>query len=76
MNLVRKLCADRFVSVYGLRDVINATLIDVPFDELIVNHSFGIQNFFKVFSTSVPIFEQIMKRYPIFSVQLINYHIA
>ena len=30
---------------------------------------------FKVACTSGPIFEKIMKRYPIFSVQIINYQI-
>ena len=30
---------------------------------------------FKVAYTSGPIFENIMKRYPIFSVQIINYQI-
>ena len=34
-----------------------------------------IKHCFKVACTSAPIFETIMKRYPIFSVQIINYQI-
>ena len=34
-----------------------------------------VLSFFKVAYTSGPIFEKIMKRYPIFSVQIINYQI-
>ena len=37
--------------------------------------AFDFNTRFKVAYTSGPIFEKIMKRYPIFSLQIINYQI-